>query len=774
MPKATGWERWTLAALLALFVIAGAARLNPFCLLEPDIPDYLFTSRALATLDGYREIDFPEEPPHSFRPPGLALLLAPLSLVSPYDVVAAKAAVLATAVLALILLWLLARRACGPAGALSVTALMAASPYTLLFATEAMSELPFLACMLAILLLLDRETERPIALTLLLAFLPFIRTIGIVWIGAIGLWGLIDARRRRWSVVALIALAPTLLWSWRNSLAGGPTYFASIMSDLSGTLSKAGSQSWYYARECLSLLLPGIERGKVLYERVLIEPAPNLGGIAALWPVAALAATSLFLLGFYARRKEQGGLIALQTLLLIAALAIYPPRHERLIWPLIPLLWIYMLAGLRSLAGRRPRSIAGGRAVAILVGAALLAWQGAAAWRMVGTNLQWLRMGERFYSEMVPPMYFCDWQGAGRWIHDNSPPHARILTRHSDVGFTSRRYQDSLRFEELSPVAWRGRISQFGARYLVVPTTLFGRAFPAHLLGNDPVYRYVKVYEARDVAVLEVIPNREGTVGRGPFSVRGDLMGCRDALGRHPHRVDLVRRMSELLVISGRADQAEGVVRQAMERGVESFALHFSLGEVLEEQGRYGEARRAFERARSMAGAEELEKRIASGIARTRRMESARPGPRELLESARWKLSILRYDDAMELVQEALALAQDDREALALRAYLLRLGGHGAGEGNGRPSDPRGYLKLAMNTAREGLPGRALALLEEAVKLEGASHEVRRRLADLYLFYSMAGESEELYRAVLSAAPDDERARRGLMSSSALGRAPSF
>ncbi len=774
MARATSWERWLLAALLASFVVAGVARLNPFCLLEPDIPDYLFTSRSLASLDGYREIDFPGEPLHAFRPPGLALLLAPISLVSPYNVVAAKVAVLATAVAALFLLWLLARRTCGPIGALSVAALMAASPFTLLFSTEAMSELPFLACMLAVLLLLERETKRPVALTLLLAFLPFIRTIGVVWIVAIGLWGLLASNRRRLSVVALVALAPTVLWSWRDSLAGGPTYMASVASDFSGTISQAASQISYYVGECFSLLLPGIERGTALYERVLVEPAPDLGGLFGLSPAVSLAAALLFFLGLYARRDGQGGLIALQTILLLAALAIYPPRHERLIWPLIPLFWIYLVAGLESLARWLPRSAAGGRAVALIMGAALLLWQGAAGARMVRTNLQWLEAGERFYSESVPPMYFCDWQAAGRWIDDNAPSNARLLTRHSDVGFTARRYQDSLRFEELSPVAWRGRISQFGARYLVVPTTMFGRLFPGHLLGNDPVYHYEKVYDARDVAVLEISPNREGTIGQAPFSLKEEMAACREALERHPHRIDLIRRLSELLISAGRAAQAEGVLRQAMERGMEDFNLQYSLAEALEEQERHGEARQAYERARSMAGAELLERRIASGIERMRRAEGARPGPGELLDSARWKMSILQYGDAIEAVERALELAPDLPELLALRAELQRLAGHGADATAPQPFEERDYLDLAMQSAREGLPGRALALLEEAVNAHPDSLEIRRRLADLYLFYAMAGESEKMYRAVLSVDPEDESARRGLRASAELRRAPSF
>ena len=85
-------DAWLLLAVLVLFAGLGAARLNPFCLFEPDSAEYLFGSRSLARLEGYLEIDRVGEPAHTFRPPGLPLLLVPLSLVRPYDAVAAKVA----------------------------------------------------------------------------------------------------------------------------------------------------------------------------------------------------------------------------------------------------------------------------------------------------------------------------------------------------------------------------------------------------------------------------------------------------------------------------------------------------------------------------------------------------------------------------------------------------------------------------------------------------------------------------------------------------------
>src|SRR6185503_3631033 len=76
-----GKETVVLLVVLALFAALAAARLNPFCLFEPDSPEYLFGSRALAEMRGYVELDHVGAPPHTFRPPGLPLLLVPISLL---------------------------------------------------------------------------------------------------------------------------------------------------------------------------------------------------------------------------------------------------------------------------------------------------------------------------------------------------------------------------------------------------------------------------------------------------------------------------------------------------------------------------------------------------------------------------------------------------------------------------------------------------------------------------------------------------------------------
>jgi len=395
---------------------------------------------------------------------------------------------------------------------------------------------------------------------------------------------------------------------------------------------------------------------------------------------------------------------------------------------------------------------------------------------MISTNLSWLRLGDRFYSELAPPMYYADWQAAGRWLDSSAPPEARILTRHSDVGFTARRYQDSLRFEELSPTAWRRRISQFRARYLVVPTTLCGRMFPLHLLDSDPVYRYEMVYEARDVAVLEVVPNRGGHVALELSEVTRDLQACLDLSERNPGRLDLVRRKAEMLSHVGRLEEAETALRGAITTGARDAGLHLSLGMILERQERYLDALEEFTIARSMPKAGLLVKRIDRGVERVQSALASRDSggrtAQQIVKSARWKMSILDYARAREDANRALEIAPGNPAVQELHADLQRLAG--------KQSDllqeatDEQYIRLAVRLAGEGRPGRALSLLEEARDLYPNSRALKHRLADLYLFFGLVNESAALYRELLESAPGNEAARRGLQQSLAASELPSF
>jgi len=752
---------WEIVALFAAFALLAAARLNGFSLLEPDSPEYLFGAKSLASFHGYREIDRPGEPLHTFRPPGLPLLLVPLSWLVPFSVVGAKLVVLASAIAALFLTMRLAARD-GPNGAaLAVGMLVATSPYALLHATEVVSEFPYLAVSVAAILTMTAGTRRPsrreiVIASVLLAFLPFLRTIGLALVAAALIACLLDEAKRPFWPAPVVALATTAVWMMRNASAGGPTYFGAIAADFNrlgaaAFAAKSARAAGFYLARFVDVLLPGARPGRPLYERMTIGGTPDLGGLYGLGVAAAVIVVAFAARGAWARRTREGTLIALYAAAFLFVLAIYPPRHERLTWPLIPIVWALVPAGLAAVP--RPARLA-----ALAAACGLVAWQGSASLAMARDNLAWARGGDGFYATRIPPIYFADWRAAGAWIAANAPDDAVVLTRHSDAGFTSHRLQESVRFEELAPQAWRSRIAKAHARFLVVPTTLFGKFFPFELLHADPAYAYAVRWTGKDAAVVEVLPNRTGTV-TAPAASGADRDACDKALAAEPGRVELATRCAELLAAGGQRDEAIARLSALAARAGADVRIQVALGQQLLEAGRAEPAAATFRSAGELPEAELLESTIARGLAAA----EARPAP---LARARADMDALRWDDARNELDRASMQAPGSPAGLELagelasrlgrfdEAILLyrRAGDAGSGraaargaalshalavEGSLTTATSREIVQAAAFWAGDGAPGRALDLLERASARFGGDPEIASHVADLRRFYGL-------------------------------------
>ncbi|MFG0241133.1 MAG: ArnT family glycosyltransferase, partial [Gimesia chilikensis] len=152
--------------LLIIFAVLGAARLNPFYFYNPDSSDYVLMARGFVEFQEYRQFDRPGEPYFTLRPPGMSVLLMPAAIIAPYDVIAAKVTVLMTALVMIWLFYTLAWRLISNAdpesaeslsplrwSVLLVSLVLMTNPYVLVYATIVMSEIPFMACTLAVLYL---------------------------------------------------------------------------------------------------------------------------------------------------------------------------------------------------------------------------------------------------------------------------------------------------------------------------------------------------------------------------------------------------------------------------------------------------------------------------------------------------------------------------------------------------------------------------------------------------------------------------------------------
>jgi tetratricopeptide (TPR) repeat protein len=616
----------------------------------------------------------------------------------------------------------------------------------------------------------DRPSRRDVIVAAAcLAALPFIRTIGLALVLAVLVWIALDRKRRVFWPAPAAALAASGFWMARNALVGGPTYFGAIAADFgrlgpSAYAAKTAAAVWFYGARFLDVLLPGVRPGRPLYERMTVGGTPDLGGLYGAGVVLGLAFVAAAVLGAWSRRRTEGLLIALYVPAFLLVLAIYPPRHERLTWPLVPLAWAFVPAGLSKLT--RP----GVRAAALSVIAALALWQGAACLAMAKDNLAWARGGDRFYTERIPPIYFADWRAAGAWLREHAPPHARVLTRHSDVGFTSGLLQESVRFEELPPQAWRARLAKLHARFLVVPASVFGKFFPFDLLASDPAYAYAVRWKQRDVAIVEVLPNRSGRVTAAATDASDTAAAC-DRAAAEPRRVDLSTRCAELLAATGRRDAAISRLGALVDRGGADVRETIALGQLLLSAGRADDAAAAFGAAADLPEAELLEQVIERGRAAAERRIAAKglAPPQQAqaaLERGRAFMDALRWKEAGAEIDDALTLAPDDPDALhaagdlatRLGAYeqASRLFGEAGARGDGRAAaqgaaladaliveaslataTPEAIVRAAAFWAGDGCPGRALDLLERASARLPGERAIEAPLGELRRFYGL-------------------------------------
>ncbi len=829
--------RVCLPALIATFVVAGALRLNECDLFNPDSPRYLIYAQGIADSGEYRATDIPGSPIYSWRPPGLPLLLTPVLAIRPFDVIAAKWIVLLAGALLLWIVFHLAALHANGWSALLVTAIVASAPAFLVLSTEVLTEVPFTLGVLVVLLLLgqfsidepDDRSARPkwqrklsLAVGIIaLAYTPWLRTAGVALVAAVGIWSLMSRRRFQWLWAVAVAAGGLGLLAIRNKQAAGENYVGSLVGRLRerglGPMFASGMDSvWFYVSAAPGLILPGLKSDRPWYAPLTLEPLPAIGLPAAVTGSVALLVLALSLFGMWTRRTRGGSLALLFLVIYCACLTVWPWRHERFVWPLVPVLLAFVPAGLRAVSEhtRSKQSFATVGAVAML---AMVGWQSTSSVQIVGVNRAFNRDRDSFHTSQIPGFYFSDWRRAGEWLSDHSPSHARVLTWHAAVGATSHRFQKRVQFETMTPDKLRHEIEAFSARYLVVPNGQFGDGFGWRQIDADPAMTLTVVFSERDVTILEVVPNRSGAISKTAFAdwAERQLKLIEESRQRMPQRIDLAIRHATLLRDSGRNQEAIPVLRDLIERGTVTVRICAELGWLLFDVEEFADAARFLDMARKLPNAESMAGVLADGAERSRerlREKSYGIGARSTesrIRRIRGLIGSLKYVEAECETDLILADAPQNPEANYLRGHLHHLlGEFNQAESryelavlNGNDDARHGLLLLRMSSAIEqptkstitigddietvdpdnalahvrlaslyreqNWPGKALATLETATKRFPDQSAIELPLADLYLVFARPELALPIFESLSKRDPDHEAIKRGLHASRA-------
>jgi hypothetical protein len=490
-PRRAGSERPFLsgAVLALLSVVLIAANTDLEATPRFDGAGYAVLGKALATGQGYREINRPEPTWHAHFPPGYPLALAALWRMTGPSVLAAHLLSVACTVAATLAAWVWFRQLYAPRVAwLLGLALVVNWTWGRAGGSIQSEPLYLLLEQLAVLAVAwagRRDGIGPgVIAGLLLGATVLTRHVGL----ALAVAALLDlAARRRWRAALMAAGVATLLvlpWvGWLASIRRDTQVELLAQGDLAERL--AGQAVFYVQRLPDQLTGPVVEVGTVFRDSTSGKVLVNL------W---AAVATGLLVCGWLRTlrtpRRRLAGLIPLATL---GLLLVWPfTEAGRFLIPLVPYLLVGAVEGLTLLLAlirlrfRRPR---------IWAAAAVLALSFPYAGYALATN-----------RAEAQRQTYRDFDAACAWIALEGLQPGPILTRHpGEVYWLARRLAFAPPSE--SPEDIDALIDRFGVAYLLIDEERYVHA-PA-----SPLSRYVTLRPNRVRRVWE------HTAGRASVAV---------------------------------------------------------------------------------------------------------------------------------------------------------------------------------------------------------------------------------------------------------------
>ena len=387
---------------------------------------YWISAHSLATDQGYVIEHLPAQPPQTKYPPLYSALLSIVCRLGgafPGNLTYATALQWSFTPFCFVLAWFWFRR-CGfaiwPAWAL--TALIALTPITTLFAVSLMTELPFTAVLLALMLLIDRReipARRALATGLLAAAAFLIRTNAIVLVIAVPV--LLLSRRRYRQAAMFVAPMLIAIIGWQGWCA---TRAFHATDDINAYYT---SYTAFYARTFSWSDLPHRMWANAdaviesLARLVLFQSSDDPWIRALAWVMTAAAAAGVVSL----TRRGIRYYPAFAVLLLAELLLWQYPPDQRFVYPLLPLYVAGLATKLSEIASLAVRSwktkTGANRVAAVPVLLAIAALVVGSVWSMAqGTAVvlpDYFRERQRQLARLQPV-----WQ----WISANTPVDARF------------------------------------------------------------------------------------------------------------------------------------------------------------------------------------------------------------------------------------------------------------------------------------------------------------------------------------------------------------
>lgn len=306
---------------------------------------YILVAKSMASGQGY--LDFaPGDPLHIHYPPIFPLLLTPLIAIFGVNFAACHILVVATELIALVLLFFLFKNMAGWTAAIFCTTVFALNIFVNLSLVRILSEFPYLmVTCIALLLAVSAETNKQksihyLWLPIMTAAAYLTRTAGLSFLVGFFLYRLYrkDYKLLCWNLP--LALGPYLGWYlWQSLSPGTGGYFSllllkSLRDPSLGTISVSDFFVRIFAN------IQNIAENTCNFLCPLLQDPPLL---------FVIGVSILILSGFSSRllRKELS-LLDFYLLVYLAMLLVWPVYEPRKLMPVAPFLFFYFFVGLQS------------------------------------------------------------------------------------------------------------------------------------------------------------------------------------------------------------------------------------------------------------------------------------------------------------------------------------------------------------------------------------------------------------------------------------------
>lgn len=458
-------EKVIIISIIIIYLIFSYLSVNNLNLYTPDSTRYYIWAQSLSNFEGFKDETLPEPKSYVIHAPLYSLLVAPVAIFFPNNIIALKFATIIISCLGLFLFFIILKNYLNTEIAFYGTIILLLNPLFFLLSGELLSDVPFLVLLIGIFLYFGKlnKTEysnsEKIIFSLMITMAVLLREVGIsIMIGSI-IYFLYRKKYQLSLTILTITLVFYLLWLFRNeylvasfelpdltnSKLFSYHFFTSPDSSiLTEFIARIKHNSTVYFSKIIALIFYPI------YETTQFDVVLRKEGIIAeiadvlkiLKIPFAIIVWGITIFGILRKNKnsELYNFINLFLIIYLLIILIYPINDIRFLLPLLVVLLIHFMNGFSNLFELiKTKSSLKFLNIVILLLAAIflipnLVWTG----EFIYLSNCYMKSPLEFqkYSEgkKFPPSHFTKPLNlVGNWIKENSSENAIVIGMWKDL-----------------------------------------------------------------------------------------------------------------------------------------------------------------------------------------------------------------------------------------------------------------------------------------------------------------------------------------------------